>query len=58
VYRAIGRKVLASGSSAWDRRAATSRAEKAGWLVLAVAQALGSRLRRPPRGGALFRRPA
>ena len=58
VYRSIGRKVLASGSSAWDRRAATSRAEKAGWLVLAVAQALGSRLRRPPRGGALFRRPA
>lgn len=58
VYRAIGRKVIARGPAAWDRRAGTGTAEKAGWVAVAAAQALASRAGRVrPRSSVLFRRP-
>lgn len=58
VYRAIGHKVVQRGAAAWDRRAATTKAEKAGWAAIAAAQALASRVgTATPRDPALFTRP-
>ncbi|MCO6049938.1 phytoene/squalene synthase family protein [Mesorhizobium sp. RP14(2022)] len=58
IYRAIGRKVVARGPSAWDSRVSTSRSEKLGVLssggLLALRSRMaGSELRSP----ALWRRP-
>jgi 15-cis-phytoene synthase len=58
VYRAIGRKVLQKGASAWNGRVATSRVEKLALAAQGGAEALRSRVgRRPPRPQALWTRP-
>lgn len=40
IYGAIGRKVAAAGARAWDHRAGTSKAEKAGFVLRALVQAV------------------
>jgi len=58
VYRAIGRKVLARGASAWDDRTRTSQAEKIVHLIGGGAGALRSRRRTAsPRPAELWTRP-
>lgn len=58
VYRAIGRKVVAQGTRAWDRRAGTNKAEKLAWVGAAAAQALASRSAEvKPRDPRLYSRP-
>lgn len=59
VYRAIGRKVNARGSAAWDTRVRTNQAEKIGLVVTAAVQAVASRVQHTrQRDDRLFQRPA
>ena len=44
VYRAIGRKVVARGPEAWDKRISTGRSEKLRFLLGGVAGAIRSRI--------------
>ena len=49
IYGAIGRKVAAAGSQAWDHRVGTTKAEKLGFVARAFLEAMSS----PPRGVAI-----
>jgi phytoene synthase len=58
IYRAIGRKLLAAGPSAWDKRISTSSATKAGLVVMALGDVILTRFHRPQASRAgLFDRP-
>jgi 15-cis-phytoene synthase len=59
IYGDIAREVVRRGAHAWDHRAGTSAAAKAGWIVTAAGQAaLRGRLYRPePRPAELWVRP-
>lgn len=59
IYGDIAREVVARGAHAWDHRAGTSGAAKAGWIVKAAGQAaLRRRLYGPaPRPAGLWTRP-
>lgn len=43
IYTAIGREVLARGPAAWDRRVHTTKAQKIGYALAALAEALVNR---------------
>lgn len=59
IYGGIARKVAAMGECALDCRAATSKAEKLGWVTLAMVQSAARRSLYPdmPRDSSLWRRP-
>ena len=58
VYRAIGRKVVRKGASAWDHRIATSAVEKLWFVARGAGVALAaSQMPAAPRPPHLFRRP-
>jgi len=58
VYRRIGHEVVRRGANAWDRRVATSTAEKLWYLLRSAGVALAlPHLPRQPRDPGLFQRP-
>ncbi len=59
IYGDIAREVAARGAHAWDHRAGTSAAAKAGWIVRAFGQAAlrGTLYRDEPRAAGLWVRP-